>query len=265
MVNIGETDSAAVVMLSCDAYADLWPTAIKNLVSNWEGSGFKLYFVSNKKEINSSQVQNILTGADENWSNSLRIALQQIEEDNIFLLLDDLYLISKPDKKDLFRMLEILSKNNLSTIHFRPVPPNQSMKAGGDWSVYPRGYPYSCNVNALWGKNDLLKVLAYGESAWEFEINGSYRLSRIGDAGHMNEYIFEFLNLVEKGRWTDNIVSLDLKYGIGIDVNSRTKPNRNLRLKNRIITSYFNFCLNKVPYTWRTTLVNKIKKILVSY
>jgi hypothetical protein len=264
-VSILKNQSAAVVMLSCDAYEDLWPSAVNNLLHNWSDLGLQMFFVSNLKPMKVPEVSNIRTGLDENWSNSLRIALEQIEEKYVFLLLDDLHLISKPTQYDLIGMLEALKDNNLSTMHFRPVPPNQMIERSKKWSRYPNGYPYSCNVNALWKKADLLKVLAYGESAWDFEINGSKRLSKIGSAGHMNEFVFQFLNLVEKGNWTEKILILNEQYDIGLDINSRPIPSKVHRIRKNVISAYFNFCLKRIPYIWRVNLSEKIKKILISY
>ena len=86
----------AIVIPSCDNYSDLWEILVSQMKSNFIGIDYNIYIVCNsnhKKKISDINYLNI--GIDQGWSSNFKEALKLIDEQYIFLWIDDLILLKK--------------------------------------------------------------------------------------------------------------------------------------------------------------------------
>ena len=87
----------------------------------------------------------------------------------------------------------------MSHLKFWSIPKADIFK-NNHFSEYLKGAPYRVTVNGIWKKKVLLNLLYQYERAWEFETNGSYRSQKYENFFGLNESLFEFINIVEKGK-----------------------------------------------------------------
>ena len=60
----------AVLVISCDAYSDLWSPFFKLYFRYWSDNKFDTFLLSNFKKYSDSRVGSIIVGEDKSWSNN---------------------------------------------------------------------------------------------------------------------------------------------------------------------------------------------------
>jgi hypothetical protein len=259
-------DSQAVIILSNDASRDLWVPFVSNFKKEWPQCPYTLYFVTNLESFNPEGFINIKTGLrlkwTSDWASSYRAALNQINEEFLLVLLDD-FLIRNPDMKVIKQAFQELNSQNIDCIHLKNDPriiiPEDKLVA-----IYPDDHPYQAHLAAFWRKKTLLQLLADGENPWDFEVQGSKRLGRIGVAAALRHDCFNYIGLVEKGEWVKNINQLINRHSLNLDLEARPKQSR-YSLKPSLKRFWFNMVMNYVPYKLRIKLSDAVKRGLASY
>ena len=87
----------AILILSCDKFADLWPVALKQFRTHLQQCHFKIYVGSNTIKCDDPGVISLLSGEDVDWSSSYLAILRQIPEKKLFVLVEDHIVISTID------------------------------------------------------------------------------------------------------------------------------------------------------------------------
>ncbi len=255
--------SFAVLILSCDKYSDLWDGFFTLFFRNFNYE-CKIYLANNYKDFihKEKYIEVLNCGEDKNWSNHFLKALVNIKEDFVFVILEDLFIIETVNNKEIDNLLNFTFKYNIQYIKYFAFPMGDyNFKHG--FKKYSPGMPYSVSVCGIWNKDYLMSLLLDGETAWDFEINGSYRSKFSNERFYCpSKPLFSYLNMVEKGRWVLKNVDEAKKHGVKIDLSRR--PVRG-RLWYAAVNYYFNLVVRLVPFEWRLKCTDFIKKILVSY
>ncbi len=255
----------AIVILSCDKYADLWDGFVKSFVKSWPNCNYKKYLVSNEIGYESTEFINIKTGPDSGWSKSFVKALDIVKENNIFVWLEDAYItrLSEPEIFD--NCATLVTEGVYDHLHFRPNPkPDLLDNKYSFIGKYDPGRPYSVNLVGFWKKDSLLRLLLPGEGPWGFEIYGSYRMQFIGAAGCSLKPIFNYVHLVEKGCW---LPSPDRKLrSLGLDIDlTRRKSLTGIFAVNSYFKSVLFNLFSDVPWKLRMKALDLLKKLLGVY
>jgi len=253
----------AVLVLSCDKYSDLWDGFFSLFFRNFNYDA-KLYLANNfkKYQYKDKSIEIINCGEDKNWSNHLISALKHLNEDFIFIILEDLYIVECIKKEEIFKVIEFSIAENIQHLKYSAFPVGDlGFKKG--YKKYSPGMPYSVSVCGIWNKNYLLSLLLDGESAWDFEINGSYRSKFSNERFYCPiKPLIDYINMVEKGRWVLENVEKAKKLGIEIDLGRRLIKGR---FAYSVVNYYFNLVVWLIPYNYRIKFVGIIKKLLASY
>lgn len=193
----------AILIISCDRYADMWSPFFNFLNLYWPDCPYKIYLSTNFK---SPQIENVnVLNSDLNgdWSAELLINLKKIPEKNIIMFLEDYFLREKVNNNNLKYYLDYF-------LNRKPA----YMRLGCFGSKYNEIWPYKlaedskligvieknakyliCTQVTVWEKVFLENLLIEGESPWQFEIEGSKR------ASNSNR---EFL-CVKENKWKFNV------------------------------------------------------------
>ena len=191
----------AILVLSCDKFSDLWEPFFYCFFKQLPDCPYPIYLGINELEYKPSnaKIQVIHSGEDLNWSRSLKKILSQIKEENIYIILEDVFLTSPMDEELLFECLEILNQDNTYHIHSKAGFSRNLPLHSVNLSILPRGIPYRVNLLGFWKKKYLEWLLIDGESPWGFEVMGSYRVSFQDGFYTVNRELFEYIHVVEKG------------------------------------------------------------------
>lgn len=181
----------AVVMSSCDAYEDLWYPFFACFDCFWKDIPYTVYLNTEHKiyddSKNNCSVITINQKYDKNipWSKRFSEALDQIEEEYIFLMLDDFFLCDTINNEHFEKILdkmeqdpEIASfqfcgtriRNNKPAEYTVEDEPHYDLMSEKGWKTH--------FVPTVWRKSTLKKWLRPWESIWAFEECGSKRARR---------------------------------------------------------------------------------------
>ncbi len=194
--------SIAVLVASCDKYGDLWPLFFELFAKFWPDCPHRVHLLTNHFRPALPGVVILPVGDDTSWSGNLRRALHLIHADYILLLVDDLFLCAPVNNGAVASLCAEFAAAGGNCLKLNPtVPGDRRFSATLDLSS--PGSPYRASaVLTLWKKDLLHALLLEGETAWDFEIEGSRR----SDA-HEGFYVarqgqFQIVNGVIKGRWS---------------------------------------------------------------
>jgi hypothetical protein len=170
--------SVAVLVVSCDRYADLWAGFFHCFFKYWPDCPYKVYLGTNHLTYADSRVRTLTIGPDVSYSDNLRAMLEHIPEEWLIFWIEDRFLSAQVNNSEISRLLDEAIKNGAAYLKLMPEHPlayhvrHPSANIGN----IPTGTRYRVSMTiALWHKPDLLALLRPGESAWELEKIGSRR------------------------------------------------------------------------------------------
>lgn len=252
----------AILVISCDKYSDLWEQYFKLFSKFWPDCEFKIYLLSNHllfKNININ-VSTILIGEDISWSGNLIKAVTKIDEDYIFALIDDFFIIEEIAIGKILEVLDIMIKEEINFINIGGFkkPDKYYNKYFG---AIEKGSIYRATTMALWRKEILLKILKEGENAWDFEIYGSNRSNKYDKFYSTYDKLIKTINVIDKGSWDPRSIKKLLEFGVNLDLSKRpikSKPEL-LILKLLEIRGYL--FKTFVPFRYQTFIKNKLSRM----
>lgn len=199
-------DKVTCLIFSCDKFSDLWDGNIKLFNKNWPDRDFDTYLVTDKPtERKIPGVDIIAAGADMEWSDRLKFALQFVKTDYVFVTLDDYFLIKKVDNKRMEDYLSLMMEEGYDYFRFYPRPKratrDELVGHKGLYNVDPN-CDYSVNLySCYWTKKFLEYSVQEPKNAWMFEISLSKQAVSYGAkclCSYNDDYVI--LDVVRKGK-----------------------------------------------------------------
>lgn len=164
--------SIPILVVSCDAYQDVWHPFFHCFFKNWSDCPFPVHLVSNKLKYSDERVSSIFVGTDVDYSSNLINALNQIPEEWIIFWVEDRPPARQVDTSRLIKLIELAQSKNAGYLKLIPINPPAPL-GPEEIGEIPKGSRYRISMTvALWKKSTLLKILKAGESAWEIEKGG---------------------------------------------------------------------------------------------
>lgn len=207
-----------VIVLSCDAYSDLWTVFFKQFAKHWSKADYNLYLACNEKSSGISDVIDAKSGPDIDWSSSLISSLQQVKEENVLIMIDDAFLCKDINHQHFLKLLNVFVEQNMDYLRLKNTP-KPDISFTNEIGKISAGQLYRTALfPSIWKKEVLLKILSPGESAWEFELKGSDRSDEYSEFYGTYNDVFEIIHGVIKGKWHPDALSLLEKEGVMVDV-----------------------------------------------
>ena len=254
----------AILVLSCDKYADMWAPFLQQFRRYFPTENYKIYFGSNLVRCVSPGIIPVLSGDDFDWSTSFKRILEQIDEPKLFVILEDLFLSAPIDAEGFQASLSFILEKNALHIKYWAIPMALESTKNTRIGVYPKGAPYRATVCGFWDRKYLMSLLIDGENPWNFEILGSYRTSYSDGFYGLTRPLCEYHNMIEKGCWIPQSVEWASEEGIVLDLDKRPVLKGGNKAISRVKMFYFDF-IRLIPWRWRVSLMNKLRRALISY
>ncbi len=168
-------DKVTCLIFSCDKFSDLWDGNLKLFRQNWPDRDFKTYIVTDKPTSRTfPDVEIIAAGADVEWSDRLKFALDFVNTDYVFVTLDDYFLIKKVDNKRMEHLVELMINDGYDYIRLFKNPTKATgEKVEGEDDLYyiKTEANYSINLySGFWSKKFFEYCVREPRSAWMFEV-----------------------------------------------------------------------------------------------
>jgi hypothetical protein len=231
--------NTALLVLSCDKYADIWPPFFDFLFKFWNDCPYPIYLGSNEKLYNDERVKTICSGPARDWSNDTLSILKQIPEQNVIILLEDYFVYAHPDQLLLDRCIALLEKMNGTFLRLACFPSDHFEDYAYDvvaeqpeFVLTRKEARYRVNLQAgIWNRLKLMELIVPGESPWAFETEGTKR-SREGSEVYLGvretnglRYvhgpILYLCTALSRGVWMRDAIDLCKEHDIKLDIESR--------------------------------------------
>jgi hypothetical protein len=232
-------NNTAVLVLSCDAYADIWPTFFDFFDKYWSNCPFPVYLGTNSKVVNFKNVTQLFSQRKTTWSDELNTLLQQIPQKYVILILED-YFINKPvDNNALFNIINYMETNNAAYTQLAAFPKKYNQLWNYDTlpnnsalGEIKKGSKYRVNLQiAVWNKTILQQLIKLDENPWQFEPLASERSNALSNPFYIvlpttninivHGPIPYLCTAVTNGMWMRNAIKLCKQEGIAIDTSHR--------------------------------------------
>lgn len=224
-----------VFISSCDKRKACWMPLCHSLRKYWPDCPWPIGFVTNS--LIPPCGMPIMVGADQGWSGTMKLALERITDDVVFLLLDDWWLTAPPDTAALLDFARIVEVGHAEHIGLYPTwgkVGNLHVSSKGPYApdsrlkvFAPRSAYRTSLMPGFWRTKTLRALLVPGESAQQFEINASRRSEgndRFLCAAEYKHFRYVVRNEphytwgpVMRGNWTRDASHYAKKEGLDMD------------------------------------------------
>jgi hypothetical protein len=232
-------NEVAVLVLTCDKYADIWPVFYSFFFKYWPACPYKIYNASNYQGFSHPKVSNMLSNQVSDWSTEVKAILKQIPEKYLIVLLED-YLIYKPvDENAVKETLSIMEENNALFLKlgcfprkYNPLFEYDKLPGSALVGKIRNKQPFKINLQVgIWNKELLNGLLREGEDPWKFEVNGSERADEIPNPclcfiedpkkNYVHGPITYFCTALSRGVWMRDAIELCKKENIPVEIHNR--------------------------------------------
>lgn len=181
---LGMYKNVSLLISSCDKYKILlepFITLFRTFFSSFDGPIFTS--ASAEKNLDNLKIKGINPKYSKlDFSTRLIKTLKLIKTEYVLFFLDDFFLYKNVETNLLDSALKCLDNNKkissvllTDQLHDKDVCLTEYNEF---FMIKKNKSPYICTTQAtLWRKKELIKILRKGESAWDFESIGSFRLS----------------------------------------------------------------------------------------
>jgi hypothetical protein len=206
--------NVAVLVFACDRYELLYKGFDFFFKKNWDHSfPITKYFTTESKNIDLVGYTHLKSGYGE-WTNRLKLILDQIEEDYIIFLQEDVWFNKKISPGVLELILINMVKNELKLVKLN----SSEVYTTEELDVHFKGYALARVIKessdflmshqiSIWNKNFFYAQLKDNEHPWRNERRGTKRLRK------SNDDIYQIDLLSENGKPPINKNSSDIIQG----------------------------------------------------
>ena len=175
--------NVSLVVSSCDKYKELIEPFFEVFFNHFKTFDGKCFTTASGDFYYKDK---IIKGINQRYSNMsfssrLKILLRSIDDEFVLFFLDDFFLLSDVNEDFVADAIKLLNEDKkIAVVQLFDVLPSKKICVkiiDTYFSLRDNKTPYVCTTQAsIWRKKELLNCLREGESPWDFEIIGSYRL-----------------------------------------------------------------------------------------
>lgn len=222
-------DAVAVLVISCDAYRDLWRPFFELFWRHWPDCPYPVYLGSERHTLDDPRVRRLDVGAQPDWSAACGRMLERIAEPTTLVLLEDYLFYASVDTARIAELAAWLRAQDGACLRLFPCPgPDEPCADHLQVGLLRPGAPFRVSLQAaLWDTRVLRGLLAPGEDPWQFELNGSARSAQVTRPFFSVERsllpLRYFCTGVRRGLWLRDAVRLCRAQGAPVDLRARRR------------------------------------------
>ena len=169
-----------LVVLSSDAYKEIWPIFFKTWNKSYPKIKIKKYVISSKENYFDKRYNfRVISGKvdkDSAWSLRIKSALKKIHHKNLFFSTEDMIFYEKGNLELINSFFSFYEKNSLKYLRSSPMPPVLSKKKYNKFVIEPSWALHQVSLQpALINKSFLLNNLNNHDDSRTFEQRASYK------------------------------------------------------------------------------------------
>lgn len=213
-----------ILVCSCDKNNDLFEPFHHCIEKYWKNHPEIIYTTETIKNPYYKTIN--INEQIERWTKRIRETLKKIDDNEILLMIDDIFIRKPVDIKRIDYARANL-KGNIACFNFEKVFNQDDQESGlNGWKIRKKGSPYELSLMCgLWDKEKLLKVLENDSDPWTVEYTQDTK--SFDYLINSNDYIidwgyktFNYVGVV-KGKWSREVIPFFEKEGIKVDYEKR--------------------------------------------
>ena len=106
-------NNLTIIFIGYDGYSDLWEDCVSLFKRYCPDCPYRVLFVTNEKNMAWDGVETICAGKDAEWSKKVQIGLKYTSTPYVCLLLEDFFLSSKIETKQIESLITFIKDNNV--------------------------------------------------------------------------------------------------------------------------------------------------------
>jgi hypothetical protein len=262
----------ALLVISCDAYADLWKPFFTLLDRHWPDCPFPVYLGAGQLTYDNPSVAMLRSDGGRDWSRCVLDYLHQLPHTHVLLMLEDFLLRKAVRTTDVIDCLAYARQHAAIQVRLLPRPaPTDRLPDEKLIGESAAGSPYRLSTQAaIWNREALCALLRPGESIWDFEHAGNARADSI-PTGFFSArravlpYEGWFAHhVIEKGQWLPTEKWIFGRQNIGCDFSVR----KTLSLKPMLLyhaVKTLDRSMDVFPWPTKARLKRRLKSMLPTF
>ncbi len=214
-----------LLISSCDRYADLWIPYFTLLRRRWSDCPFPVVLITEDQFPAIQGVRALGLGSGLDWSSLMIRALDAIDSPYVLLTLEDFFLRKEVDSARILALFEEVQRKQLRMLRLIPRPgPTTVIPGVSEYGAIASTALYRVSTQAsFWHVETLRQLLVIGETAWEFEVNGTKRSGEYdGFAAVWLDALPYWHHVVERGKWFPWDAWQFSRLDIGVNLSARS-------------------------------------------
>jgi hypothetical protein len=252
--------SLGVVVASCDKYHDTWKPLFDLFFKHWADCPYDVYLIANHRTYEDSRVTTLLAGDDKDWSSTVGNAISKLPHSHVLFWIDDAFPVARVDTAEVEALFRIFLQEKFAFLRLRPNPTPEKWLDGGIGELGTEAAYRVSLFATIWRVATLQQILRHGESAWQFELDGTERSRDVPGFYCTRKEVFHYLHGVEKGVWIRATALKLERMGYRIDRTYRPVMNvaQELRRRCRGIKGYV---FHRIPERHRGAALKSVQHI----
>lgn len=235
-------DKPAILIISCDKYADVWPAFFYTFDKFWPDCPYPIYLVSNHTSYNHPSVIPVLLGDDIDYSTNLLNALEHVPSDYIILWIEDMLMCRKQPAEIEGIIAKAIAKD-VSYLRLWKSEDNLGEVINPGLHTLPKGLKFRVSLKpALWKQKTLKKLIVKGENPHQLERLGTKRSYQLPDTfcgltSEIQPFRPRFINSIYRGAYEPG--ALKFLKDVGFEFERIDRPIRSSiyqKIRNKVIT-----------------------------
>lgn len=218
------SDDIAILVMSCDDYADLWDPFINCFEKYWPDCPYPKFIATETLLCNDRFFSETIIAGRALWSDRLDFALSKIKQEHLIIFCEDYLLCDRVSNEKIQSFVNISRKYSAGNLRLSPSPfPDHILPGEDGIGEVKKGAQYRISTQVgIWSKRYLLQFAGLHVNAWDFERAGS-AISNNFEQPILSttKHFFPFIDSVHRGKWEDQGVLLCERNGILIDSTHR--------------------------------------------
>lgn len=196
-------NNLSVLIGSCDDYSFLWDNFVK-LFNKYFKHDCKKIIVSEHLTKQYENYEFFTSELNLNWSNRIKKALEKVNTEFVFFVLDDYFLKELIDEKFINDSIDFLKKYEANKMLFMPIHDNVCRVSHFMNDIYKMedNSDYLTSVQpAIWRTSYFKEIIQDNWNPWEFEIIGTQHIQNKNNKFYIQKKENSiYFNAVRKGK-----------------------------------------------------------------
>lgn len=224
----------AILINSCDAYADLWSTFFYLLKKNWPESSKKNIYLNTEtttiisSDLNIKIINTEIKGQDM-WGKRFLNSLSKIKEEYVVVIMDDFFIKSPICDRIIQNCINEFEKDkNIAAFYLVNTLKKDTQNSILDnFTEIPIYTNYRLNsAPAIWRKEKLIKYIKEEDNPWAWEYFGTCRTNKESDkfycVSKIDNPVYDYAHAIYRGKWLEkDIIPLIKQYNLDLDLSKR--------------------------------------------